>query len=67
LGRIHIEELCLNLKRKLQSGELHDLYASSDIIKKDEMDGGHVTCIEEMRNAHKILAENVKGRDRFEY
>jgi hypothetical protein len=27
---------------------------------------GHVACIEDIRNAYKIVVENLKGRDLFE-
>jgi hypothetical protein len=56
--------------RILHNEELHNLYPSTNIvrvIKSRKMRwAGHVTRMEEMRNAYKILVGNLKRRDRWE-
>jgi hypothetical protein len=56
--------------RRLHNEELHNLYASPDVIrmmKSRRMRGaGHVACIGGMRNLFKILSENLKRRDHAE-
>jgi hypothetical protein len=53
--------------RKIHSEELHNLYASPNIIKVIKVRrmrcAGHVARMVDMRNAYKILLENLKGRD----
>jgi hypothetical protein len=52
--------------RRLHNEELHNLFASSDIIRviKSRMKRwvGHVLCVGEMRNAYYVLVENPEGR-----
>jgi hypothetical protein len=53
--------------RRLQNEELHNLYATADIIRaiksRRMRTGEHVARREEMRNAYKILAGNPKGEN----
>jgi hypothetical protein len=53
--------------RRLHNEKFHNLYTSPNIvrvIKTRRMRWeGHVACIEKIRNAYKILVENLKGRD----
>jgi hypothetical protein len=57
-------------KRRLHNEKLHNLYASSSIIRVIKSSRirwvGHVACMGEMRNAHKMLIEKFKGRDNLE-
>jgi hypothetical protein len=52
--------------RRLHNEELHNLYASSDIInaiKSRRMKWvGHVACMEETRIAYKILVGKLEGK-----
>jgi hypothetical protein len=52
--------------RGLHNEELHNLYASLNIItviKSRRMKRvGHLVCMEEMRNAYKILVRKPKGK-----
>ena len=52
--------------RKLRRGELHDLYCSLDIVwvirSKMMRWLGHVSCMEEKRNAYRVLVGNLKER-----
>jgi hypothetical protein len=56
--------------RRLHNEELHNLYASPNIVKVIKSRrmrlAGYVTHIGEMRNAYYILVENLKGRDHSE-
>jgi hypothetical protein len=53
--------------RRLHNEELHNLYASSDIIRvikwRRMRRSGNVARITEMRNAYKIVIGNLKRRD----
>jgi hypothetical protein len=57
--------------RKLHNEELHNLYASPNIVtvtKPTTMRlARHVARLEAIRNAYKILLENLKERDWLEY
>jgi len=52
--------------RRLYSEELHNLYASPDIIRVIKLRRmrweGHVVCIGGMRNAHRILVGKPGGK-----
>jgi hypothetical protein len=52
--------------RKMHNEELHNLYSSPNIIrmiKSRRMKwAGHVSCMEEMRNAFKILVGKLEGK-----
>lgn len=52
--------------RALHNEGIHNLYSSRDIIisSKRRRWAGHVTRMREIRNAHKILLENLKQSDR---
>jgi hypothetical protein len=55
--------------RRLHNKDLHNLYASPNIrviISRRLHWMGHVVCMGELRNPHRILAENVNGRDNME-
>jgi len=53
--------------RRLRNAELHNLYASPNVIRMINSRrmrlAGHVESMGVMRNAYKILSENLKGRD----
>jgi hypothetical protein len=52
--------------RKLHNEELHNLYSSSNIIRKNKSRGvrraGHVARMGEKRNAYRILVKKPKGK-----
>jgi hypothetical protein len=56
--------------RILHNEDLHNLYASPNIIRLIKSRSmrwvGHVAHMGEMRNAYKIWLENLKGRDHLE-
>jgi hypothetical protein len=56
--------------RKLQNGELHNLYSSVDIIRQIKSRkmrwAGHVPRMTEGRNLHKVLVGNPKGKRSLE-
>jgi hypothetical protein len=56
--------------RRLHSEELHNLYASQNVIrviKSERMRWeGHVARIGEMGNAHNIFVENYEGKNHSE-
>jgi hypothetical protein len=56
--------------RRLHNAELHNLYASLNIIRVIDSRrirwAGNVARMEDIRNAYTILAENLKGRDHSE-
>jgi hypothetical protein len=56
--------------RKLHNEELHNLYASPNVIRVIKSRGmkwaGLVACMREMRNAYKIMVGKVEGRDHSE-
>jgi hypothetical protein len=51
--------------RRLHNEELHNLYASANIVRVIKLGtvrwAENVACIREMRNSCKILLENLKG------
>jgi hypothetical protein len=47
--------------RRLHNEELHNVYASPCIIREMRW-VGHVACIGEVRNAHKILVAKPEGK-----
>jgi len=53
--------------RKLGSEELHNLYASPNIVMvirpRTIRWEGHVVRMREIRNEYKLLVENLKGKD----
>jgi hypothetical protein len=54
--------------RKLHNEECHNPYSSPNIevIKSRRMRWvGHVACMEEMRNAYKIIVSNPERREHF--
>jgi hypothetical protein len=58
--------------RRLHNDELHNLYASTNIVrvmKSRRMRWAeHAACMTEMRNAYKFfLSENLEGRGHSEY
>jgi hypothetical protein len=52
--------------RKMQSGELHNLYSSPDIIRQIKSRtmrwAGHVACMGEGRNVYRVLMGNPEGK-----
>jgi hypothetical protein len=53
-------------QRRLCNEELHNLYASPNIIRVISRRirwVGYIACTEEMRNIYSIWSENLKGRD----
>jgi hypothetical protein len=52
--------------RRLHNEELHNLYASSNIIRVNKSRGirwaRHVACMGEMRNAYNILVGKPEGK-----
>jgi hypothetical protein len=56
--------------RRLHNEELHNVYASLNIVRviksKRMRWTGHVACIGDMRNAYKIWSENLVGCDLME-
>jgi hypothetical protein len=52
--------------RRLHNAELHNLYASPDIIKAIKSQTmrfvGHATCMGQMRNAYNILVRKSEGK-----
>jgi hypothetical protein len=64
-GNICTEKEVSGVWRRLHNGELHNLYASPNIIRviksKRKRWEGHVTRMGEMRNVYKILDGNSKG------
>jgi hypothetical protein len=54
--------------RKLHNEELHNLYSLPNIIRmiKSKMMrwAGHIACMEDKRNAYKILMGKLEGRPR---
>jgi hypothetical protein len=52
--------------RKLHNGELHNLYSSSDIIRKIKSRrirwAGHVARMGEGRNVYRVLVGKAKGK-----
>jgi hypothetical protein len=53
--------------RRLHNEELHNLYASPNIIRVIRLrrmrGAGHVAYMGELRNAYRVRSEDVKGRD----
>jgi hypothetical protein len=53
-------------RRKLHSGELHNLYSSPDIIRQIKsrrmMWAGHVACMGERRNVFRVLVGKPEGK-----
>jgi len=53
--------------RRLHNEELHNLYASPNIIRVIRLRrmrwAGHVAYMGELRNAYRVRSEDVKGRD----
>jgi hypothetical protein len=58
--------LCFLKWRKLHSGELHDLYSSSDIIRQIKSRrirwAGHVARMGEGRNVYRVLVGKPEGK-----
>jgi hypothetical protein len=56
--------------RKLHNKELHNMYASPNIIRMMKSRGmgwaGHVARMRETRNAYRILMGKPEGRDHYE-
>jgi hypothetical protein len=53
-------------RRKLHSGELHNLYSSTDIIRQIKSMrmtwAGHVACMGEGRNLYRVLVGKSEGK-----
>jgi hypothetical protein len=56
--------------RKLHCGELHNLYSSPDIIRQIKSRrmrwAGHVACMGEGRNVHRVLVGKPEGKRSLE-
>jgi hypothetical protein len=49
--------------RRLHNVELHNVYASPNVVRMRLRQVGHLARMEEMRNAYNILVGKAEGRD----